>query len=84
MSLLFTVAEVAKRLKKDRHHVLALIKSNRLAASDVSLNPGSGRPTWRISEEAILAYLAECAYQPPQPKVRRRRPKNASEVKKYF
>lgn len=48
-----------------------LIASGKLPA--VNLSPGKARPTYRIREEDLLAFLAGAAVQPPLPKSRRRK-----------
>jgi len=56
MSTLMTTAEAAELLKCSERHVRNLISRRRLSAADIS--GGDGRPKWRITQQAIDAYLA--------------------------
>lgn len=77
-----TVRQVADRLalaKADT--VLRLIRAGALPAVNVSA--GAGRPTWRISPEALGEFLA--AHRAvPVPNTPRRRRRKAVKVTSYF
>ena len=69
-----TVKEVAEHLGVQQRSVLELIKSGALLASDVSLNPTSGRPRWRIQEAELQNFLDRRVHQPTTKRRRRRKP----------
>jgi excisionase family DNA binding protein len=70
----FTVKDVCERYGVDQHTVLAWIKSGELKALSVSVRPGSKRPRWRITEQAIAAFELSRTPAPPLPRARRRKP----------
>lgn len=69
-----TPPQVAKRLGVNPGKIAGFIKSGQIAAIDVSLNPGSGRPRWRITPEALADFEASRSNKPTttRPKPRRR------------
>jgi excisionase family DNA binding protein len=50
----YTVAEVAARLRQSEEHVRHLIRARHLGHR--KLNPDARRPTYRISEAALVKY----------------------------
>ncbi len=69
-----TVSVVAGRLGISIEQTYALIRSRALEAFDVSLKPGVGRPSYRVSEEAIDQFLvARRAGQAPATRGRRQK-----------
>jgi hypothetical protein len=56
-------ADAAKAMGKSRKSVLALIRTGELAATD-ERNPGSDRPRYRITPEAIADWRASRRVQP--------------------
>ena len=80
---MLTVAEAAAILKKTPKAVLELIHAHRLAASDISLNPGSGRASWRIAADDLDKFVAGGANVPKPKRTRRQRPQS-TDVKRYF
>jgi hypothetical protein len=70
-----TVADVAAVLAIDDDGVRNLIHTGQLAAFDVSKSPRSRRKTWRITEEALQAFIsARSTRQPAAPAPRKRKP----------
>ena len=65
-------ADVAARWSCSAEHVLALIHAGRLQAFSLSA-PGSKRPRWRVSPEAVATYEARHAARKPTPETRTRR-----------
>jgi excisionase family DNA binding protein len=63
--------------------VCALIRSGQLPAVDVSVNPDSKRPSWRISREALDEFIANRAKQVPAPKPTRRSRKSSTPARFY-
>lgn len=77
--ILFTVAEVAERLKVSTDAVRALIHTGKLTASNVG--SGTRRPRWRIAAEALDRFLAAQA----APRCATRRPrKRPVKVTEFF
>jgi len=66
-----TVAEAAARLSVGTRLVLRLIAAGKLRAVNVSVSPG--RPTWRITPEAVAELEAASHSRTPTPPRRRRR-----------
>jgi excisionase family DNA binding protein len=77
-----TPPAVAEQLGIDADRVVRLIRSGEIEAVDVS-NRGSRRPRFRISPQALEAFLNRRRVVPPAPAVRRRRSSTAA-VKEYF
>lgn len=50
------VQQAAKRIGVDIRHVYVLIQCDQLAAVNVG-HPEAKRPTWRIPESSLLAFL---------------------------
>jgi transposase len=68
-----TVPQFAEELGVSQHSILLWISRGELAAVDVSRKRG-GRPSWRISREAIERFEAARSAQPrPTPTRTRRR-----------
>jgi len=79
---LLTVRDVGEQLKIKVDGVLELIHAGLLSASDVS-RPGSQRPRWRISPDALDQFLAARSATPPAKRQPRRRKKIQS-ITQYF
>ena len=77
---LLTVRDVGERLKIKVDGVLELIHAGLLSASDVS-RPGSQRPRWRISADALDQFLAARSGTPTSKRTRRRKPQAAGVIK---
>ena len=69
----FTVAEVAAEERVSVHTTLKWIAEGWLKAHNVSRKPG-GRPTWRITEEALRQFRELRTPGPPPVRTRRRKP----------
>jgi hypothetical protein len=78
--------EVAVILRVRIETVLAYIAKRQLRALNVASPQSRGRrPRWRITEEALDAFLASRSTAPaPQPIPRRRRKESAAGVTNYF
>lgn len=63
--ILYTVSEVANKLKLEAYQVRTLIKDGRLKA----VNVGFGRkiPRWAITEEDLDIFMGKPAKKDPQP-----------------
>jgi hypothetical protein len=77
----FTTRQAAKILLVDIGKVGDFIASGDLLAVNVAKNSGGIRPRWRISREALDAFLAARQTHQPTPAPRRRRQK---EVANYY
>lgn len=51
-----TPPQLAAEWKCKPHAVLKFISSGELEAFDISHNPGTGRPRWRIHRDAVKAF----------------------------
>lgn len=60
-----TPEQAGKKLRVDRRHVLALIHGGQLSATNIAARP-DGMPRWRISLDAIEAFLAARTKNVPQ------------------
>ncbi len=70
----YSVRQIAERFHVGEHTVLAWIRLGELQAVDVSRTPG-GKPRWRITDDARLAFeLLRSAAPPAKPARRRRKP----------
>ena len=76
-----TPPQVAKLLKVSADKIRAFIKTEELVAVDVSQHRGQ-RPRYRISRDALHAFLARRSSSPP-PKPRRRC-RRSENVREYY
>jgi excisionase family DNA binding protein len=77
----YTPQQIAERFKVGHATVLEWIRSGELAAVNVARSQG-GKPRWRITSDALLAF--ELLRQPqPRELPQRRRRKQADEVVFY-
>lgn len=67
----FPIAHVAKELAADARCVKALIRSGELPAVDIAPR-GAKYRKWRISQDALDAFLLRRSATPPGPVTRRR------------
>jgi transposase len=81
MDSTYTVRDLVERYGVGDHTVLGWIRRGELKAIDVSRSR-SGRPTWRITPEAITEFEAARTASPPKPRTRCR--KKAIEVTPYY
>jgi hypothetical protein len=79
---MFTIGYVMKRHSVGRGTVKAWIAAKELAAINVSRSPGSRRPRWRISAEALAAFEATRTAGVPAPRAKRR--KSAGDVVEFY
>ncbi|MBN2291804.1 MAG: helix-turn-helix domain-containing protein [Pirellulales bacterium] len=82
MTRTFSPKELAERYEVATDKVIAWIRSGELSAFDVGSKPGSQRPRYRISENAIESFEIARSIQPPTPRTRRRR--RDPNVKEFF
>ena len=82
VSQMLTPPRVAERLKVSPEKVITWIRSGELAAADVSLRPGTGRPRFRVDPQELDAFLRRRSVV-PTPKTKRRRRRDPS-VTEYF
>jgi len=75
-----TPPAVAKRLRVTPEKIISLIHSGEIQAVNVALNKDGKRPRWRISEDAVQAFLQNRASKPPVPRRRRRRKRTTAET----
>jgi excisionase family DNA binding protein len=68
-----TTNEAASELRVKQATILGMIGRGVLEAVDVSINPGSRRPSWRIPREALDELLASRVKRQPVAKPRRAR-----------
>ncbi|SFJ27245.1 helix-turn-helix domain-containing protein [Planctomicrobium piriforme] len=66
------VPQVAERLGCTSQHVIDLIRSERLPASDIA-KPGATRSSFRIDEQDLTRFIAESKFKKPQKPERQRR-----------
>ena len=59
----YTPPEIAKQLRVDVAKIIARIRAGELVAIDVS-TPGSRRPRYRISDEALQDFILRRKYGP--------------------
>jgi predicted site-specific integrase-resolvase len=81
-SRMLTPPEVAERLGIDAHKVITFIRRGELVAFDLA-NPGSRRPRWRISDEALNTFLLRRQSRPEAARVRRQR-RQTKDVISFF
>ena len=68
-----TVRELCDRYGVGEHTVLGWIKSGELRAINCGRRPGSKKPRWRITAEALEAFELLRTHSPPPPRTRRRK-----------
>ena len=75
-------AQLAARWQCNVTKVLTFIRKGELRAFDMSVNPGSGLPRWRILLDAVLAF--ESRRSVSKPAKRRRRKRSTPEIVEFF
>jgi excisionase family DNA binding protein len=78
----YSIRQIAERFAVGQHTVLAWIRSGELAAVNVGRQPG-GKPHWRITSEALLAFELLRSAQPIEPQPRRRRKRQDDAIAFY-
>jgi excisionase family DNA binding protein len=73
MSSTLSVCDLCQRYSVSEHTVLSWIRSGELRAVNVGRKPGSKKPRWRISEEALAAFEQSRTPTPPPPRAQRRK-----------
>ena len=67
--------EYAEQAGVSGNKIRALIESGQLRAIDMSLQPGIGKPRWKIPPDAIKEFEERRAAKPPTKKRRRGKPR---------
>jgi excisionase family DNA binding protein len=67
------VREVCERLAVAEHTVLSWIRNGELRAINVGRRPGTKKPRWRVTPEALATFVLLRSPAPPAPKRQRRR-----------
>ncbi len=75
----YTVADLCAEFGTSKVRVLAWIAAGELAAINIG-SPGCKRPTWRITQDALDAFIAARSTQPPAPKPARRQRKYVPQI----
>lgn len=78
---MLTVADVSQMLNTSDDHVNTLIRTGRLKACNIGC--GSKRPRWRVTREAVEAFIAGNTGTPAKPAKRARR-KQAGDVVAFY
>lgn len=68
----FTIRELARRWRKSREWITARIRNGELAALNLA-SAKCGRPQYRVTPEAVLAFEQGRAAAVPKPAPRRKR-----------
>jgi excisionase family DNA binding protein len=66
-----TVKELCERYGVEEHTVLGWIKSGELRAINVGRKPGSKKPRWRVTPEALATFELLRTTTPAPPRSRR-------------
>jgi transposase len=69
----YSPPEIAERYAVKPSKVLGWIRAGELEAIDVSTRPGVGRPRFRITAAALVAFEERRRVRPPAPRSPRRR-----------
>lgn len=76
------VKELCERFAVGEHTILGWIKSGELRAINVGRRPGSKKPRWRVTAEALATFELVRTHNSPPPRTRRR--KHSTEVIQFF
>ncbi len=79
-----TPPKYARELGVKPDKVIGWIRSGELRAIDVSLQPGIGRPRWRIPWDAIVAFENARTNRPAIKPVKQSRRKKQPDVIQFF
>ena len=82
MSNTLSVRDVCERYGVTEHTVLQWIKSGELRAVNVGRSPGSKKPRWRITAEALAQF--ELGRETTAPPAKTRRPKRKANVIEFY
>jgi excisionase family DNA binding protein len=77
-----TVRDITTRYGVSEGTVLGWIRSGELRAVNVGRHPGSKKPRWRITTEALTAFEQMRTPTPPAPRVRWK--KRPAEVIEFY
>lgn len=78
---MLTVADVSQMLNTSDDHVNTLIRTGRLKACNIGC--GSKRPRWRVTREAVEAFIAGNTGTPAKPAKRARKRRDPAIVEFY-
>jgi excisionase family DNA binding protein len=73
MASTLSVHDLCERYGVSEHTVLGWIRSGELRAVNVGRRPGSKKPRWRVTAEALAAFETARTPTPPPPRARRRK-----------
>jgi transposase len=73
MSSTLSVRDLCERYGVGEHTVLGWLRLGELRGFSVSRRPGSKKPRWRITQEALAAFEQLRTPTPPTPRARRRK-----------
>lgn len=82
MSSTHSVRDVCKRYGVSAHTVLSWIHAGELRALTVGKRLDAGKPRWRITEEALIAFELARTPTPPLPRAKRR--KRQADVVEFY
>jgi len=68
-----SVKELTERYSVNEHTILTWIKSGELKAINVGRRPGTKKPRWRITADALVTFELLRTHSPPLPRTRRRK-----------
>jgi excisionase family DNA binding protein len=68
-----TIRDLCERYGVNEHTVLSWIRAGELRALNVGRRPGSKKPRWRVTPEALTSFEPLRTNNPPPPGTRRRR-----------
>jgi excisionase family DNA binding protein len=72
VSTFLTVPEVASRLQVHESTVAALIRTGQLEGFNASRNAASGKPRWRVTQDALERFIQSRTPQSVNPQKQRR------------
>jgi excisionase family DNA binding protein len=79
---MFKVSDICARFMVNEQTVLGWIRRGELRAVNVGRKPGSRKPRWRISQEALDAF--EASRTPAAPAPRKARAKRPGDVIAFY
>ncbi len=68
-----TIKELCERYGVNEHTVLGWIRTGELKAVNVGRRPGTKKPRWRITADALATFELIRTHNPPPPRTQRRK-----------
>jgi transposase len=81
---MLSVRDVMAKLAVGQRTVLHWLNSGQLRGSQLSRRPGARRPSWRVSEEALAAFLSARTGGPVEQPARRRKRATGETAGTYY